>query len=238
MEAICQPVHIGEHEIVIQASAGISIADDQGAERRDHPSQRRLGHVPRQGIGQEPVRRLFEPFDARQRGRQTRAHGRPTPCTSPMAASCCTTSQSSTSGQRTHGRRGVTRPLGAPRVRGLLAPGSFIHLAEDSGLIVELGQWVLDESCRQLAEWQRLPGCEQLWMSVNVSVRQLRVDSVITKFTETIERTGIDPSAPALGDHRIAFSSMTPSTAGRNSISSPHSVPRSPSTTSEPATRR
>ncbi len=58
--------------------------------------------------------------------------------------------------------------------RGMLAPGDFIPAAEDSGLIVPIGEWVIEEATRQLADWRRAGVCApDLTMSVNVSPRQL-----------------------------------------------------------------
>jgi len=61
--------------------------------------------------------------------------------------------------------------------RGLIAPGQFLPFAEDTGLIQEIGRWVLFEACRQMREWRDAwPGAQSLYMAVNVSHRQL-VDS-------------------------------------------------------------
>ncbi len=57
--------------------------------------------------------------------------------------------------------------------RGLVAPGEFIPVAEDTGLIVPIGEWVLREACRQAHEWQGRFGDEPLRMAVNLSGRQL-----------------------------------------------------------------
>jgi diguanylate cyclase (GGDEF)-like protein/PAS domain S-box-containing protein len=57
--------------------------------------------------------------------------------------------------------------------RGLVAPGEFIPVAEDTGLIVPIGEWVLREACRQAHEWQGKFGDEPLRMAVNLSGRQL-----------------------------------------------------------------
>jgi diguanylate cyclase (GGDEF)-like protein len=77
--------------------------------------------------------------------------------------------------------------------RGLLEPARFIEVAEDSGLIVPIGEWVLESACEQIAAWQRSikPG---LRLSVNLSVGQVvdgeRLHSAVAR---AIERTGIDP---------------------------------------------
>ena len=58
--------------------------------------------------------------------------------------------------------------------RGLLAPGEFISVAEETGLIVSIGAWVLEEACRQLRAWHDA-GAGRLTMAVNLSGRQMNV---------------------------------------------------------------
>jgi len=73
--------------------------------------------------------------------------------------------------------------------RGIIAPGEFIAVAEDCGLIVPIGLWVLRAACRQLALWQNEPACAQLQLSVNVSARQFRqsdfADIVISELRQS-----------------------------------------------------
>ncbi|MEY2451007.1 MAG: hypothetical protein QOD92_581 [Acidimicrobiaceae bacterium] len=79
--------------------------------------------------------------------------------------------------------------------RGLLAPSEFIDVAEDSGLIVPLGAWVLAESCRQVVEWNReFPTADALSLSVNLSARQLGEPSLVDTVATTLRDAGIDPS--------------------------------------------
>ena len=76
--------------------------------------------------------------------------------------------------------------------RGLIAPGEFIPVGEDTGLIVEIGRQVLLESCRQAVEWQTFfPG---LRIAVNVSGQQLEHPDIVDHFVEAITTTGIDPN--------------------------------------------
>jgi diguanylate cyclase (GGDEF)-like protein len=78
--------------------------------------------------------------------------------------------------------------------RGLISPAEFIPLAEESGLIVALGRWVLNEACRQLGEWDaRLPGARNLRVSVNLSVRQIESMTLVSDVTDAIEAGGINP---------------------------------------------
>jgi EAL domain-containing protein (putative c-di-GMP-specific phosphodiesterase class I) len=84
--------------------------------------------------------------------------------------------------------------------RGLTAPDVFIPLAEDLGLIDELGAWVLDTACTQAKAWQRLqgPGEEPLKLSVNLSPRQLRDDGLVDGVARVLARSGLDPAALTL----------------------------------------
>jgi diguanylate cyclase (GGDEF)-like protein len=77
---------------------------------------------------------------------------------------------------------------------GLVAPGAFIGVAEETGLIVDLGQWVLEESCRQMVAWSEqhaeLAGID---LAVNVSGRQLRDPDFAALVARVLERTGLAP---------------------------------------------
>ncbi|MFC4274570.1 bifunctional diguanylate cyclase/phosphodiesterase [Achromobacter aloeverae] len=77
--------------------------------------------------------------------------------------------------------------------RGLIAPGEFIAVAEDCGLIVPLGLWVLRTACRQLARWQHEPACAGLQLSINVSARQFRQSD----FADIVIREIREAGAPA-----------------------------------------
>jgi len=74
--------------------------------------------------------------------------------------------------------------------RGLLPPGHFISLAEDSGLIVPIGEWVLREACRQAAAWQAA-GLPPLTMAVNLSALQFKRGSLTLTVAEALSTTGL-----------------------------------------------
>jgi diguanylate cyclase (GGDEF)-like protein/PAS domain S-box-containing protein len=80
--------------------------------------------------------------------------------------------------------------------RGELLPGAFLRIAEDDGLIVPIGAWVLEQSCRQLAAW-RAEG-RDLWMSVNVSARQLGEADFVAVVERALRETGVPASAICL----------------------------------------
>ena len=80
--------------------------------------------------------------------------------------------------------------------RGLLPPAAFIPIAEETGAIVPLGAWVLGEACRQTAEWRRAdPARADLWVSVNLSTRQLLEANLVTAVRESLGASGLEPSA-------------------------------------------
>lgn len=79
-------------------------------------------------------------------------------------------------------------------VRGLLSPGVFIELAEDSGLILLLGQWVLEKACQQLVTWSQCSQTAHLTVSVNVSALQFEDARFVSNVRNIIRRTGANPS--------------------------------------------
>jgi diguanylate cyclase (GGDEF)-like protein/PAS domain S-box-containing protein len=79
--------------------------------------------------------------------------------------------------------------------RGRLAPGEFIGLAEETGLIVPLGLWILETACAQANAWHAaFPERAPLHISVNVSTRQLQEPSFPAAVAEVLQRTGLDPA--------------------------------------------
>ncbi|WP_114973513.1 EAL domain-containing protein [Rhodoferax ferrireducens] len=77
--------------------------------------------------------------------------------------------------------------------RGMVSPAEFIPLAEDTGLILPIGQWVLEEACAQLARWAAQPGLAHLTIAVNVSARQFRQPSFVDQVMSAILQTGANP---------------------------------------------
>lgn len=79
--------------------------------------------------------------------------------------------------------------------RGLLPPGEFIHVAEDSGLLLDIDRWVLREACLQMKRWQQQhPHDQPLELSVNFSGRHFAVPGVADHVAEVLTQTGFDPN--------------------------------------------
>jgi diguanylate cyclase (GGDEF)-like protein len=80
--------------------------------------------------------------------------------------------------------------------RGIVSPATFVPVAEDTGLVVPLGRWVLREACRQAHEWQSTLGNGQLFgMSVNLSVREFAQPDLVRAVSSVLEETGLQPQA-------------------------------------------
>lgn len=95
----------------------------------------------------------------------------------------------------------TNRPLGAEAlirwlhpVRGMVSPAQFIPLAEESSLILDIGYWVLDAACRQLADWSRRQNTRDLSLAVNVSAQQFRQQDFVARTTAFLRAHDIDPT--------------------------------------------
>ena len=75
---------------------------------------------------------------------------------------------------------------------GVMSPDEFISVAEETGLIIPIGRWILEESCRQIAEWQKTTA-RKLSVSVNLSAKQLMHPSLTGIVDEILQETGLDP---------------------------------------------
>jgi diguanylate cyclase (GGDEF)-like protein len=77
--------------------------------------------------------------------------------------------------------------------RGLVPPGEFIPLAEDTGLILPLGHWVMETACTQLAAWAARPEMAHLTIAVNVSARQFHQRDFVDQVLALLDRSGANP---------------------------------------------
>ena len=97
----------------------------------------------------------------------------------------------------------------------LIRPGEFITVAEDSGLIIPIGEWVIREACRTAAQWQQCG--ERLQMAINVSAIQLRRKAFVDTFADILAETGADPrliemevtERVIVGGHEEAIAALT-----------------------------
>ncbi len=92
------------------------------------------------------------------------------------------------------------RPIGAEAllrwahpILGMVSPAQFIPVAEETGLILPIGLWVLETACAQLANWQSEPRLSHLSIAVNVSARQFRESTFVAQVLDTLQKCGIRP---------------------------------------------
>ena len=81
-------------------------------------------------------------------------------------------------------------------VKGVVAPDEFLEVAEGSGLIVPMGRWVLEQALHTVAQWRRImPRTRQLYVSVNVSLRQFREPGFVDQILQLLSYAGVPPQA-------------------------------------------
>ena len=78
--------------------------------------------------------------------------------------------------------------------RGLIPPCQFIPLAEDNGMITDIGDWVLETACARLGEWRGRPATAHLSVAINVSARQFNQDGFAAQVRDAVARHGIQPA--------------------------------------------
>ncbi len=78
--------------------------------------------------------------------------------------------------------------------RGIVSPVEFIPIAEESGLILPLGQWVMANACEQLASWAQQPETACLTLAINLSARQIRMPNFVDEVLALIDSSGVDPT--------------------------------------------
>jgi diguanylate cyclase (GGDEF)-like protein/PAS domain S-box-containing protein len=78
--------------------------------------------------------------------------------------------------------------------RGMVSPAEFIPIAEETGLILPIGQWVIQEACRQMNDWRNeFPAAHLLTVSVNLSAKQLSEPNLVGQIQATLDQTGFPP---------------------------------------------
>lgn len=100
--------------------------------------------------------------------------------------------------------------------RGVVQPDDFVPLLEDTGLIVDVGRWVLNEACRQGAEWREAG--HRVGVAVNVAARQLDRELFVEEVSEALSDSGLDPDALTLEITETTIMSNAEETARRLAI--------------------
>jgi diguanylate cyclase (GGDEF)-like protein/PAS domain S-box-containing protein len=192
------PVEVSGHELVVSASVGIVVHDGPSHDSRDAEALlsaadlsmyaakakgRARAVVWSESAGQSAVERLTVEQELRTGldSGQLVVHYQP---------------QVDLATGRVLGVEALAR--WAHPTRGLLSPAAFLEVADDTGLIVELGRQVLDAAARQVAGWRRLPGCGRLTLSVNRSTRELLDPTGLEVALAVLRETGLPAQALTL----------------------------------------
>jgi predicted signal transduction protein with EAL and GGDEF domain len=186
------PVQIGERELNISASIGISFYPDDGQELYMLVKQADMAMYQAKDAGRNNVR-VFSASMSHDADARLRTEGE---------LRLALRNREFVLHYQPQYREGAPPQLiGAEALirwqhptRGLLSPAHFISVAEDMGLIVPLGYWVLQETCRQIATW-RDQGCPISRVAVNVSVTQLKEESFGRKLRELLASFELTPDA-------------------------------------------
>jgi diguanylate cyclase (GGDEF)-like protein/PAS domain S-box-containing protein len=192
---LAAPVEVSGHELVVSASIGIVVHPDGGREQRDAESLlrdadasmyrakakgRARAVVWRQGSEEPPAHRLTleQELRAALESGQITVHYQP---------------QVELGSGRVVGVEALAR--WAHPTRGLLLPAEFLDVAEETGLIVELGRQVLRAAAHQVAAWRRLPGSADLGLSVNRSSSELLAPGQLDLALDVLQDSGLPASA-------------------------------------------
>ncbi|GEM_PF-1345763 len=189
LEQLRTPVQVRGREMVVRTSIGIAVGDtaDQPPEELVRNADVAMYRAKRQGKGRYEIfdpgmnAQLLARLELESDLRQALARGQFCVYYQPIV-------------QLGTGRIREVEALVRwqhPR-RGLVAPAEFIPLAEETGLIVPLGRWVLEEACRQVRSWQATFGLP-LILSANLSVRQVQQPALIEDIAGILHATGLDP---------------------------------------------
>jgi diguanylate cyclase (GGDEF)-like protein/PAS domain S-box-containing protein len=195
---LAAPVQVGGHELVVSASVGIvvsggEISDERAAEDllrdadvamyRAKAKGRARAVVWSEGTGEAPVERLTVEQELRValEAGQIIVHYQP---------------QVELASGRIVGVEALAR--WAHPTRGLLSPGAFLDVADDTGLVVELGRQVLHHAAQQVVAWRALPGFAALSLSVNLSTRELLDPNQLEVSLDVLEACGLPRNALTL----------------------------------------
>ena len=89
--------------------------------------------------------------------------------------------------------------------QGLVAPGYFIEMAEETGLIIPIGQWVLEAACKQLKAWEAIPQMGYLTLAVNISSKQIHQEGFVKHIKAIVKKYAIQPALLKLELTETAF---------------------------------
>jgi len=187
--AVSQPLKISEHELVITCSIGISISPRDGEEVQILIKNADLAMYQAKEQGRNQIRFYTGEMNARSLSRMAMEQHLRRALERDELFLCYQPKVSLRSGQIT-GMEALVR-WQSPEL-GLISPASFIPLAEETGLIEPIGEWVMETACRQNRKWQDA-GLPALPVAVNLSACQFRQKNLVGLVERILRESGLEP---------------------------------------------
>ena len=235
LTALAEPMELAGHECHATASIGIAMYPPNGADAQTLTKNADMAMYLAKEDGKNGFR-FFSEDDQDAVDRAADAGERACARRSSASSSCCTTSPRST--WRAAQITGVEALLRWTHPDlGMLPPAQFIPLAEETGLIVPIGRWVLKEACAQNMAWQRR-GLRPMSMAVNLSPRQFVDEHLLQDIDEALARQRHVAGTAAARGHREHGDAATCRARSGCSTPSRAAAYASRSTISAPAIRR
>jgi diguanylate cyclase (GGDEF)-like protein len=188
-KAISQPFRINEHELVITCSIGVSISPRDGEEVQTLIKNADMAMFQAKEQGRNRIRFYTGEMNARSLSRMTMEKHLRRALERNELFLCYQPKVSLRSGQIT-GMEALVR-WQSPEL-GLISPASFIPLAEETGLIEPIGEWVLETACRQNRNWQDA-GLPAVPVAVNLSACQFRQKNLVRVVERILRESGLEP---------------------------------------------
>ncbi|HZA80799.1 MAG TPA: EAL domain-containing protein [Actinomycetes bacterium] len=194
LEGLATPIVLRDRDLTPTASIGIAIATGEDAETLLRNADTAMYAAKRQGKGRYAV---FEPAmhaTVLERLDLAADLGR---AVEKGQLHLCYEPQINLGSGRISGLEALVR--WRHPARGEVSPAEFIPLAEETGMILPIGRWVLQEACRQLRAWQeRWPALAPLTIAVNLSARQLQHPGIVDEVRAALAAAGLDPQSLVL----------------------------------------
>jgi diguanylate cyclase (GGDEF)-like protein/PAS domain S-box-containing protein len=188
LDAIAQPYLLDDHECVSTSSIGITVFRDHKEATNKVLQQADIAMYQAKGAGKNTLR-FFAP--ALQAAVNARATLEGDLRRALQMGQFVLWYQPQVDGERVVGAEALVR-WNHPE-RGILFPGEFIPLAEETGMILALGEWVLETACRQNALWSESASMAHLKVAINISPRQFRQPNFVEHVLAVVRRTGANP---------------------------------------------
>jgi diguanylate cyclase (GGDEF)-like protein/PAS domain S-box-containing protein len=191
LEAVSKAHPIGQHHLHVTTSIGVSVYPDDGLDAETLIKNADTAMYAAKEGGRQTYRFFKPPMNARAVERQLIEEGLRRAMEREEFTLHYQPKISLTTG-RTTGAEALLR--WTHPIRGVVAPAEFIPVAEDCGLILPIGKWVLREACRQARAWADA-GLPLATMAVNISAMELRHEDFLAGVLAVLKETGLDPSA-------------------------------------------